>query len=41
MRYKDLLEERGILEEWYEFENAHEKEAILEWCRDEGFDVTE
>jgi len=40
-RYKDLLEKRGLLEEWHEFENAHQKEAILQWCRDEGIEVTE
>jgi len=39
--YKDLLEDRGILEEWYKFENAHQKEAMLQWCRDVGIEVTE
>ncbi len=39
-RYKDLLDERGILEEWYEFENARLKEEILEWCRREGVKIT-
>ena len=39
--YKNLLEDRGILEEWYEFEDAHQKEALLEWCRVEGIEVTE
>lgn len=39
--YKDLLAERGILEEWYEYEDARTKEAILEWCRSEGIEVTE
>ena len=39
-RYKDLLAEREIIEEWYEFENAHQKEAILEWCRVEGIEAT-
>ena len=38
--FKGLLEERGILEEWYEFENDRQKEAILEWCRVEGIEVT-
>ncbi len=40
-RFKDLLEKRGFLEEWYEFENSNQKEAILEWCRAEGIEVTE
>ena len=38
--FKGLLEERGLLEEWYEFENDRQKEAILEWCRVEGIEVT-
>ncbi len=40
-RFKDLLHDRGILEEWYEFENARLKEEILEWCQGEGIEVTE
>jgi len=38
--YKDLLTERGILEEWYEFEETHTREAILEWCRIMEIEVT-
>lgn len=37
--FKDLLEKRGILEEWFEFENDRLKEAILEWCRVVGIEV--
>ena len=37
--YKDLLKERGILEEWYEYEEARLKEAILEWCHAKGIEV--
>ena len=38
--YKGLLEERGRLEEWYEYEDARLKEVILEWCRVEGIEIT-
>ncbi len=37
--YKDLLDERGVIEEWYAYENACLRDAILEWCRDEGIEV--
>ncbi|MBC8425605.1 hypothetical protein H8E07_15935 [bacterium] len=38
--YKAFLGERGLLEEWYEYEDARLQEAILEWCRVEGIEVT-
>ena len=31
-RFKDLLEERGMLNRWYEYEAAAQKAALLEWC---------
>jgi hypothetical protein len=39
--FKDLLDSRGILEKWYTFEDTCLKEAILQWCRDFGIEVTE
>jgi hypothetical protein len=33
-RFKDLLTEKGLLEEWYEFENEREREALMVWCRE-------
>ena len=30
-RFKDLLEFRGLLESWYDFENKREKEALRRW----------
>jgi hypothetical protein len=38
-RFKDLLEHRGVLNRWYEFEASAQKEALLEWCRDNGVEV--
>lgn len=35
-RYKELLAEKGLLEAWYAFENARTKEALLEWCVENG-----
>ena len=33
-RYKDFLEERGLLEKWYEFENQNRKKTLLGWCQE-------
>jgi hypothetical protein len=33
-RYKDLLENRGLLNKWYDFENARQTETLREWCKD-------
>lgn len=38
-RYKDLLSERGKLEEWHRFEDAAVEEALIEWAETEGFSV--
>jgi len=35
-RYKELLAEKDLLEEWYAFENARTREALLEWCVGNG-----
>ncbi len=40
-RYKNLLEERGLLQEWYDFENTRTEAAIREWCQDNGVEITE
>ena len=32
-RYKDLLDHRGKLKEWYDFENVRQTETLREWCR--------
>jgi len=33
-RYKDLLEDQGLLKEWYDFENARQTEALRDWCKE-------
>ncbi len=38
-RYKDLLAEKNMLEEWYSFENERTRESLLEWCRRQGLNV--
>jgi hypothetical protein len=38
-QFKELLEERGQLAAWYEFENNAQRETLREWCDAEGFEV--
>lgn len=37
--YKALLIGKGLLEAWYAFENERIKEALLEWCEDQGISL--
>ncbi len=39
-KYKQLLEEKGLLDEWYTYENESIKRKLREWCKDEGIEVT-
>jgi hypothetical protein len=40
-RYKDLLEARGALERWYDFENKAEEAALREWCAENGIELSD
>jgi hypothetical protein len=33
-RFKDFLESKGLLEEWYRFEDEETKTALRQWCED-------
>lgn len=33
-RFKALIEERDLLQSWYDFENQRDEEALLEWARE-------
>jgi hypothetical protein len=35
-RFKDLLQRRGMLERWYEFEERATDAALLAWCEENG-----
>ncbi len=39
-RFKDLLERKGKLDEWYRFEDDRQKKALKDWCQDNGIKVT-
>jgi len=38
-RYKHLLEKRGLLEKWYDYENKRTKEALLSWCAENNIEI--
>ena len=38
-RFKHLLEHRGKLEQWYEFEATAQKLALRKWCEATGIEV--
>ena len=40
-RYKELLDSKGLLEKWYDYENQHTKEALRQWCADNGIELTD
>ncbi|MCP4165731.1 MAG: hypothetical protein GY759_07535 [Chloroflexi bacterium] len=40
-RFRRLLESRGLLQSWYDYENQRTKTALLEWCVYSGIDVKE
>jgi hypothetical protein len=37
-RFKDLLDARGKLELWYEFESRATDQALAAWCAEQGID---
>ncbi len=39
-RFKDLLERKGKIDEWYKYEDERQKKALKEWCHDNGIKVT-
>lgn len=38
-RFKSLLERAGQLTAWYQYEQAAQKQALSEWCAENGFTV--
>jgi len=38
-RFKSLLENRGMLQQWYEFEEKSRKEALRQWCEESGIEI--
>lgn len=40
-RFKDLLDDRGLLDRWYAFEAEARREALREWCLDNGLECVD
>jgi hypothetical protein len=38
-RFKDLLERRNRLEDWYRFESSEGRRAVATWAREHGFEA--
>jgi hypothetical protein len=38
-RFKDLLDQHGLLQEWYDFEAAALRKAIEKWCAENGIEI--
>ncbi len=39
-RFKQLLESKGMLDQWHEYEDRRQKTALREWCQEHGIKVT-
>jgi hypothetical protein len=38
-RFKDLLEQIGMLDAWYRYESEARRDVLTEWAREAGFEV--
>jgi hypothetical protein len=38
-RYKTLLSQRSLLQDWYAYQASSEERALREWCQDNGLGV--
>ncbi len=38
-KFKNLLESRGLFQNWYDFENQQEEQALRQWCKENGIEV--
>ena len=38
-RFKEFLESKGLLQNWYDFENEAQQKAIRDWCEDNQIEL--
>ena len=38
-RFKTLLERKGMIDKWYEYESRAQEEALRAWCEDNGIET--
>jgi hypothetical protein len=36
---KDFLNEKGLLDKWYKFEDKRQRAALIEWCQDNSIEI--
>ena len=37
--FKDLVEHRGVLDDWYAYERKSQEQELREWCEAEGIEI--
>ena len=40
-KFKTIMERRGLLQKWYEYENAATRSALISWAHENGFVISE
>jgi len=40
-RFKDFLESKGLLQNWYDFEKRRQEQALRDWCKEEGIEISD
>ncbi len=38
-RYKDLLDQKGLLDKWHKYEDNKQSEALREWCSENNIEL--
>lgn len=38
-RFKELLDNQGLLDKWYKYEDERQKAALRQWCEDNDIEV--
>jgi len=38
-RFKTLLEQKGLLDQWHDYENRRTSQVLREWCKDNKIDI--
>ena len=38
-RFKGLLENRGKLQQWYDYEESRQKAALRQWCEENAIEI--
>ena len=39
-RFKDLLESKGLLQSWYDFESEREEQVLRRWCHENEIQIS-